>query len=80
MRWMIPLRVLMAVCYGYWYMAAGKHLPWVRSVAVNLCGFAVNVGMDLRYRYLFAQRLQRSTAAKVAAWQQETSLAQKKNH
>jgi len=58
-RWMMPLRVLMFVCYGLWYMQAGKQHPWVRSMAVNACGFAVNVALDMRYRYLYTLKLRR---------------------
>jgi len=69
-QWMLPLRMVMSVCYGFWYMQAGKQHPWIRSVAVNLCGLAVNTAMELRYRRLYAQHVQRHASTSLGPAQQ----------
>ncbi len=56
---MMPLRLVMFVCYALWYKEAGKLHPWVRSLFINACGFAVNIALDMRYRYLYSLHVHR---------------------
>mmetsp|Transcript_8849 Transcript_8849/g.23854 ORF Transcript_8849/g.23854 Transcript_8849/m.23854 type:complete len:112 (+) Transcript_8849:2-337(+) len=75
-RWMMPLRLLMVVCYSFWYMQAGKQHPWIRAAAVSACGFAVNVALDMRYRHLFSLRLHRLAHSRAGPEASDTKFKQ----